>query len=795
MIAPYKWMQDYVDMDLAPEELAQRLIMTGTAVDSWEVLGESLEKVVVGRILSIKKHPEADKLSICQVDVGGEELQIVCGAKNIFEGALVPTALIGANLPGGFKISKSKLRGVYSYGMLCSGAELGLTASDYPGADVDGIMILHGDDKPGTPFREVLGLNDTVFDIEVGANRPDCLSVLGVARECAAALGKGIRMPDTSYTEGTGHISDYVDVTVEDSDLCERYIARAVKNVKIGPSPKWLRDRLTSAGVRSINNIVDITNFVMLELGQPMHAFDYKDIRGGRIVVRRARQDETIVTLDGKERALTPDMLLICDAEGPIGIAGVMGGENSEIKPDTVTVIFESAKFRQGSVRRTSRALGLQTESAMRFSKGIDAAGCKMAMDRALHLVQLLGAGEIVPGEIDIVSADLSPKTVRVSAERINTKLGTSLSAEEMAKHLTSVFIPTKLENGDLVCDIPSFRGDISLGDDIAEEVARMYGYDNIPSTPMTGAVRRGTYSAEEACIDKVRRLLVHLGCYECVTYSFASVADYVKLNLPSDDRRLRFVRILNPLGDEQALMRTSPVPDMMKVVAGNLNRKAKDIRLFETGRVYLPTGEEGTLPDERKYACIALCGDHDFFSIKGVVENLLDAFGIRSTRFMADASEYYHPGRKASVYGGGEKLGELGEVHPDVCAAFDIGKRVYIAELDIRKLCAASNDVVKYEPLPRYPAVERDIALIVDADVPAGALLDCIRENAGPYFESAALFDVYTGDKLGAGKKSLAYTIVLRSKDRTLLDEEANAARDAVVAAAAAQFGAKLRN
>ena len=526
-----------------------------------------------------------------------------------------------------------------------------------------------------------------------------------------------------------------------------------------------------------------------------MHAFDQKDIRGGRIIVRRARTDETIVTLDGKERSLSPEMLLICDAQGAIGIAGVMGGENSEIKPDTVTVIFESAKFRQGNARRTSRALGLQTESAMRFSKGIDAAGCKTAMDRALHLVQLLGAGEIVPGEVDIVSTDLSPKTVRVSAERINAKLGTSLSAEEMAKHLNSVFISTRLEGGTLVCDIPSFRGDISMGDDIAEEVARMYGYNNIPSQTMTGAVRRGVYSAEEACADKARRLLVHLGCYECVTYSFASAADYARLNLPPDDRLLRFVRIINPLGDEQALMRTSPVPDMLKVVAGNLNRKAKDIRLFETGRAYLPADEVGELPDERKYICVALCGENDFFSIKGVVENLLDAFGIRSIRFMAEASEYYHPGRKASVYAGGEKLGELGEMHPDVCAAFDIGKRVYIAELDLRKLCDASDDVVKYEPLPRYPAVERDIALIVNADVPAGDLLDCIRVSAGPHFESAALFDVYTGDKLGAGKKSLAYTIVLRAKDRTLLDEEANAVRDAVVAAAGTQFGAKLRD
>ncbi len=796
MIAPYKWMCDYVDMDLAPEELAQRLIMTGTAVDGFKKLGASLENVVAARIKSIKKHPEADKLSICQVDTGAEELQIVCGAKNIFEGALVPAALIGANLPGGFKISKSKLRGVYSFGMLCSGQELGLSAADYPTADVDGIMILQGDDAPGTPLREVLGLNDTVLDIEVGANRPDCLSVLGVARECAASLGKGIRLPDVSYKEGSGSISDYINVTVDDGELCERYVARAVKNVSIGPSPKWLRDRLTSAGVRSINNIVDITNFVMLELGQPMHAFDHKDIRGSHIIVRRARKDETIVTLDSKERLLTEDMLLICDAQAPIGIAGIMGGENSEIKPDTTTVIFESAKFRQGNARRTSRALGLQTESAMRFSKGIDTAGCKNAMDRALHLVELLGAGEIVPGEIDIVSADLSTKTVTVVADRINAKLGTALSADEMANYLRSVFIPTALVGGVLTCSVPSFRGDISMGEDIAEEVARMYGYNNIPVETMTGAVKRGVFSDEEATVDKARKLLTDLGCYECVTYSFASAADYEKLNLPSDDKLLRMVRILNPLGEDQALMRTSPVPDILKVTESNLNRKVKDIRLFESGRVYFPNDGIDELPEERKYISIALCGEEeDFFSLKGVVENLLDAFGIRSTHFMADGAEYFHPGRKASVYAGGEKLGELGEIHPDVSAAFGIGKRVYIAELWLKRICEAAEDVVRYEPLPKYPAVERDIALIVNAEVPAGALLDCIRSNAGPYFESAALFDVYTGEKLGEGRKSLAFTIVMRAKDRTMLDEEANETRDAIVMAAGAQFGAKLRD
>ncbi len=793
MIAPYKWLCDYTDIDLSPDMLAQKLIMTGSAVDGCKELGAGLDGVIIGRIETIKKHPDADKLHVCEVNVGSETLQIVCGATNIFEGALVPVAMIGASLPNGITIAKSKLRGVFSFGMLCSGQELGLGVADYPGADVDGIMIIKDDVALGTPLRELLGLNDTVLDIEVGANRPDCLSIIGVARECAASLGIGMTMPDLSYTESSnGVIGDFIKVQVKDNDLCPRYIARAVKNVKIGPSPKWLKDRLTTAGVRSINNIVDITNFVMLETGQPMHAFDYKDIRGGEIVVRRAQTGEKIVTLDGKERSLAGEMLMICDAEGPIGIAGVMGGENSEIKDDTTTVIFESAKFMHSNVRRTARSLGLQTESAMRFSKGIDAVGCKIAMDRALHLVQKLGCGDIVPGEIDILSADLSPRQVVVGADKINSKLGTDIAPSAMAELLNRAFIPTKLDGHTLTCDIPSFRGDVSLGEDIAEEVARIYGYNNIPLKEMTGEVVRGIYSEEEKAVDKARVMLRGLGCYECVTYSFGSMADIEKLGVKELKNA---VKILNPLGDDQAYMRTSPLPDMLKVVANNINKKVPDIRLFEAGRIYCPPCDDKDLPEEKKYICIALCGDEDFFSLKGVLENLFDAFGIKSLRYMSDAADYYHPGRKASVYAGGSKLGEFGEVYPDVAAAFGISKRVYVADICLKSLCEAADDVVKYEPLPKYPAVERDIALIVSDEVTSGSLLDCIRNNAGELFESASLFDIYTGEKLGAGKKSLAYNIVFRAKDRTLMDEEVNAARDAVVSAAGRELGAKLRD
>lgn len=794
MIAPYKWLCDYVNMDISPDELMQKLIMTGSEVDGYEELGAEIKKVVVGKILTLEKHPDADKLSVCSVDIGEETLQIVCGAKNIFEGALVPVAQIGANLPGGFKIKKGKLRGVFSFGMLCSGEELNLTEADYPGADVDGIMILKEDYELGTPLREILGLTDTVFEIEVGANRPDCLSILGVARECAASLKKDIILPDVSYTESGGDISDYVNVTVKDADLCERYIARAVKNVKIGPSPKWLKDRLISAGIRSINNVVDITNFVMLETGHPMHAFDHKDIRGSKIIVRRAHSGEKIVTLDEKERELTDDMLLICDAEGPIGIAGVMGGQNSEIKDDTTTVIFECAKFLQGNIRRTSRGLGLPTESAMRFSKGVDTVGCKTAMDRALHLIEKLGAGEIVESEIDVLSADISPRQAKVSAGKINARLGTDLTAVEMAELLRRVFIKTDVQGDNLVCDIPSFRNDITLGEDISEEVARMYGYDNIPIVKMKGEVNRGMISADEKAVDRIRTTLVGLGCYECVTYSFAATSELDKLQLPEDDKLRRMVKIINPLGDEQGYLRTSSVPDILKVVANNIKKKVMDVRLFETGRVFLPTSGAKELPEEHKYVCIAMCGSEDFFTLKGVVENLFDTFGIKKPKYSPEAPAFYHPGRKASVYVDGEKIGEMGEIHPDVASAYGINKRVYVAELCLHAIIAASDDIKKYEVLPKFPAAERDLALIMDESVPAASVLECIEKNAGQFFESAALFDVYTGDQVEKGKKSLAFSIVFRAKDRTLLDEEANDAINAIVKAAGTEFGAKIR-
>ena len=531
----------------------------------------------------------------------------------------------------------------------------------------------------------------------------------------------------------------------------------------------------------------------MLETGQPMHAFDYENIRGKQIIVRRARNGESVVTLDDKERQLNDDMLLICDAQGPIAIAGVMGAENSEIQDSTTTIIFESAKFMQGSTRRTSRALGLPTESAMRFSKGVDTAGCKTAMDRALNLIEQLGAGEIVSGEIDVLSADLSPRSITSSVKNINARLGTDIPADEMVRLLGRVFIKTKMDGDTLISEIPSFRGDITLEDDISEEVARMYGYNNIPTTSMVGEIVRGVIPAEETIVDRTKTVLNALGCYECITYSFAAVSELEKLSLEDGDRRRNMLKIMNPLGDEQGYLRTSPVPDILKVAATNLKMKVGNIRLFENGRVYLP-GADDELPEESKYVCVAICGDEDFFSLKGIVENLAESFGIRKIQFAPKASVYYHPGRSATLYINGEKAGEMGEIHPDVAKAYDIDKKIYVAELSLEAIISSADDTKKYEPLPRFPAAERDLALIMDEDVAAGDILSCIEKNAGEFFESAELFDVYTGDQLGEGKKSLAFSIVFRAKDRTLLDEEANAARDAIVAAAEQEFGAKIR-
>ena len=581
MLAPYRWICDYADVKSDVQTLADKMVMTGNGVEEIVLLGEDIVNVVVGKIEKITKHPDADKLQICMIDVGDEELlQIVTGADNVFEGAYIPVAKAPSMLPAG-PIKKGRLRGVESFGMLCSGGELNLKEEDYPGAGVDGIMILQGEPQVGMDVRELLNLKGAVIDFEVGANRPDCLSIIGTAREAAAADEVSFHLPEIKYEQSARKTEDMVSVDVQAKDLCTRYVAAGVTDVKIGPSPEWMRIRLREAGIRPINNIVDITNFVMLETGQPMHAFDAAQIRGGKIIVRRARNGEKMKTLDDKERTFTENMLRICDNDGPIGVAGVMGGLDSEITEQTKTVIFESAKFMYGNIRQTSRGLGLATESSMRFSKGVDAATSMFAMQRALTLIDELGAGTVAQGMIDVLSEDLKQKVIKVGAGRINAKLGTNLSAKTMQQLLNRVFIQTGLIGDELVCTVPTFRSDIYGDADIAEEVARMYGYDNIPETDANIEMRRGRVSEFESKTDLLRDYLRDNGFLECITYSFTGPQDYAKIGVEVPQS----VKIINPLGDDTSLMRTTLVPHMLGVVAMNQNRKNDDLQLYEMSR------------------------------------------------------------------------------------------------------------------------------------------------------------------------------------------------------------------
>jgi phenylalanyl-tRNA synthetase beta chain len=799
MIASYKWIKDYINTNLTPEELLPYLISTGTGVEGYVKQGDGIENVVVGKIEKIEKHPDADKLIVCMVDVGKDEpIQIVTGASNVSEGDFVPIALVGSKLPSGMKIKKGKLRGVMSFGMMCSGEELNITEEDYKGAGVYGILVLNGEQTVGTDIKQVLGMDDALFEFETESNRPDCLSIIGIAREVAAACELDITMPAVKYTENKDEdISDYITASVENPEYCPRYLLKAVKNIRMGESPEWMKKRLRSAGVRPISNIVDITNFVMLEMGQPLHAFDANDIGGNKIIVRTARKGEKLITLDDKERELSTKNLLICDAKKPIGIAGIMGGQNSEIKEDTKTVIFECATFTYANARQSMRELGMMTESGMRYSRGVDAGNARNVIDRVLTLVELLDAGDIVSGDIDIINADLTPKVVKVDYNKINRLLGTKIKVDEMTKMMNRLFIPTTFDGDILKSTIPSFRSmDMSQGADIAEEVARMFGYDNIEESTMTGAVVRGEVPLIEKYTDRVKNALVNMGYFESITYSFMSDSELDKLGLEKDDSRRKMVEILNPLGEEYAFMRTTPIPDMLKVVSRNINMKQKDARLFETGRIYLTDEIPITkLPDEKNFVCLAVCGSkEDFYSLKGSIENIADILGIKKLNFEFGGEDYYHPGRKAKISIAGRTVGEIGEMHPNILKNYSIEQSVCVANICLDDLFSFVDDKRTYQQLPKYPAAERDLALIVDDEVAASKIEACIRKSGGKFLESVALFDVYKGDPLLPSQKSLAYSMLFRASDRTMTDEEVNEAIEKIMKATKDDLGAFIR-
>ena len=770
------WLRRYVDIPVSVDELCDKMILSGFEVESIEDLSATMSNVVAARILKLEKHPDADKLQICQMDVGGDEpIQIITGAQNVFEGALVPAALHDSKLPNGMHIKRGKLRGLPSDGMLCSGEELCLKEADYPGAEVYGILILNEDVPAGTDMRDILHLNDVIIDFKITANRPDCQSVLGVAREIAVALKQEFRAPKPAYKTVGDDIKNYINITVKDYDLCPRYLGRVVRNLRIKPSPDWMKDCLRTAGMRPINNIVDITNFVLLETGQPMHAFDLRDIRGKQIIVRCATEGEPITTLDGKDHTLSSDMLVIADGEAPSCLAGIMGGLNSEIKDDTTDLLFECAKFRRDSVRRTARTLGMRTESSARFEKGVDICGVEYAMNRALQLIEELDAGDIIDGALDRYEALPEPRMLKVTADSINALLGVDVPHEAMVDILNRLEIATTLEDGVLTCTVPSFRDDVEGRADLAEEVMRVYGYDHIVSTPMTGSIVRGKILPERRHTNLLKDVLIAQSMQEISTYSFISGKALDTLSLSEDDERRQVVTLLNPLGEEYSVMRSQLITSMLTVLATNYNRKNAAVRFFEVSKLFrphaLPLTEQ---PEEIPVLSLGVYGkDENFFTLKGIIETLLGTFGVNA-EYVRSSEPYLHPGRQAAVTVGDTVIGTFGEVHPDTAKAYDLDTRAYVAELRLQPLFEAVEKVrVLYKPLPRFPAVERDLALLCDEELPVAEIQKVIVKAGGKLLETVTLFDVYQGTQIAAGKKSVAFSLYFRSAEATLSDAD----------------------
>ena len=812
-----KWLGDYVKADMPIKDFCHALTMSGSKVECYEKEGSNISNVVVGKILSKGPHENADALFVCQVDIGAEApIQIVTNAKNVKEGDLVPVALDGAVLPEG-KIKKCKMRGVESFGMFCGLDTLGLTAHDFPYADPEGVFVIEEDCKLGEDIHTAIGLDDTSVEFEITSNRPDCLSVIGLARETAATYGTELKVKAPEFKGVDGDINSMLKVDIINKEKCQRYCAGIVKNVKIGPSPRWMRERLRASGVRPINNFVDITNYVMLEYGQPMHAFDLRYVEGAHINVRNAKNGEKIMTLDGVERELTEDMLVIADEKKPVAVAGIMGGEYSGIMDDTTTVVFESAYFEPTQVRRTSKALRLKSDASSRYEKGVDRLISMTCLKRAFELVEELGAGEVLNTVIDCDYTDKTPATVDFSAEWINNFLGTDISEADMIKYLER--LDFKVENGKVIA--PSFRIDIGCKADVAEEVARIYGYNNIPSTDFRG-VARAEFTEEQKFVRTLRNAAVALGGYEIATYSFVSPKYFDKIKLPADSKLRKVVKIVNPLGEDTSVMRTSTIPSMLDVLSFNYNNRNDKACLFEIAKEYLPAQEEKpfingdtlansgkqkhkysySLPDEPQKLTIGMYGgDADFYTLKGMVEQLLAELKIEDVEYIrANDSDVFdekyalHPGRSAVILKDGAPLGIMGEVHPEVQETYEIGVKTYVAKLNIPELMAAAAEKITYQPLPKFPATTRDLSLLVDEDMPFAELEKAIKGAVGKILEKVTLFDVYRSDDMKKnGKKSIAYSISMRSHEGTLTDEQADGAMKRVLKALSA-IGAELR-
>lgn len=800
MNTPLSWVKAYVpELSCTAREYMDAMTLSGTKVEGYEELDKNLEKIVVGKILKIEKHPDANKLIICQVQISeeGDTVQIVTGAPNVKEGDKVPVVLEGGRVagsahddtphPDGIKIKKGKLRGVESFGMMCSIGELGSSKEFYPDAAEDGIYILSDNenykDAPiGSSAVELLGLNDVVVEYEVTSNRVDCFSIIGIAREAAATFRKPFILPEIKPTGNSENVQDMISVEIKDKDLCKRYVARVVKNIKMGPSPEWMQRRLAACGIRPINNIVDITNYVMEEYGQPMHAYDLDTIAGNKIVVRRANEGETFTTLDGQERKLDPSMLMICDAEKAIGIAGIMGGDNSKITDDVKTMLFEAACFDGTNIRLSGKKLGMRTDAQAKFEKGLDPNTAKLAMDRACELIEELGAGEVVGGYVDEYENVNQPVKVGYNPEKINKLLGTDISEEEMVGYFKMIDFEVDEANKELT--IPTWRQDIHCLADVAEEVARFYGYDNIPTTLPKGSAN-GSLSYKLRIENIARNMAEQFGFSEAMTYSFESPKVFEKLRIEENDSLRDVIVISNPLGEDYSIMRTSTLNGMLTSLATNYNRRNKDVRLYEIANIYIPKALPLTeLPDERTQFTLGMFGAGDFFDLKGIVEEFLEKVGLKGLETYDPASKkpFLHPGRQANIIYDGTVIGYLGEVHPEVSETYGIGERVYIANIDMPEIVARANFDLKYKGIAKYPAVTRDISMVMEKSIMVGQVEEVIRKCGGKLLEECKLFDVYEGSQIKEGYKSVAYSISFRASDRTLADQDVNTIMDKIL-------------
>ena len=796
MNTPLSWIKAYVpELEVTAKEYTDAMTLSGTKVEGYECLDKNLEKIVVGQIKKIERHPDADKLIICQVDIGDREIQIVTGASNVKENDKVPVVLDGGKVAGGhdgeplpeegIKIKKGKLRGVESEGMMCSIEELGSSREMYKDAPESGIYILKPDAKVGTDAVELLGLHDVVFEYEITSNRVDCYSVLGIAREAAVTFHKEFVSPVIKMTGNEERVEDYISVEVVDKDLCPRYCARVVKNIKIEPSPEWMQRRLAACGIRPINNIVDITNYVMEEYGQPMHAFDLDTVSGKKIIVKRAANGETFQTLDGQIRNLDENILMICDAEKPVGIAGIMGGENSKITDDVKTMLFEAACFDGTNIRLSAKRLGLRTDASGKFEKGLDPNNAEDAINRACQLIEELGAGEVVGGMIDVYHTKKEEKRIPFCPDKINKLLGTQIKEEEMLEIFKKLELKYEENTKEII--IPSFRQDLECGADIAEEVARFFGYDNIPTTLPTGEATTGKLSYKLRIEQTARNIAEFCGFSEGMTYSFESPKVFDKLLLPKDSPLRNTVVISNPLGEDFSIMRTTTLNGMLTSLASNYNRRNKAVRLYELGNIYIPKALPLTeIPDERMQFTLGMYGDGDFFSMKGVIEEFLEKTGLsEKIRYEVKTEKpFLHPGRQADIIYQNKVIGYLGEVHPQVQENYNIGERVIIAVLDMLEIEPFTTYERKYKGVAKYPAVTRDISMVMPKSISVGKVEEVIEKKGGKILESYQLFDIYEGNQIMEGYKSVAYSIVFRAKDKTLEDKEVTEAMNRILKA-----------